>query len=247
MQVPRLVDCISTAIDKICESTDFIPIIGLSGPQGSGKTTALNALYKKSTKRIAILGIDDFYLTKAERIDLAKAVSPLCKTRGSAGTHDITLIEKTLESLMSATPSTRTPLICFDKVHDVYRFTFEPAGALEITNEYSGLAVAPAHLYRLRRSLACMPHVLNLAQWRIIMTKYEPPPFAAYVGIDWADKKHDLCIQVPADGTQEFKVIPHRANSMDEWLHSLYERVNGPIAVRHRTDQGSAGFCTSKI
>jgi transposase len=122
--------------------------------------------------------------------------------------------------------------------HDVYRFTFEPAGALEVTNEYSGLAVASAHLYRFRRSLACMPHVLNLAQWRIIVTKYEPPPFAAYVGIDWADKKHDLCIQIPAEGTQEFEVIPHRANSIDEWLRSLYERVNGPIAIAIELTKG---------
>jgi len=30
---------------------------------------------------------------------------------------------------------------------DVHRFGFESAGALEIDNEYSGLAVAPAHLY----------------------------------------------------------------------------------------------------
>jgi len=30
---------------------------------------------------------------------------------------------------------------------DVYGFGFESAGALEIVNEYSGLAVAPAHLY----------------------------------------------------------------------------------------------------
>ena len=40
---------------------------------------------------------------------------------------------------------------------DVYRFTFESAGALEIINEYSGLAVAPAHLYRFRRSQAACP------------------------------------------------------------------------------------------
>jgi hypothetical protein len=30
---------------------------------------------------------------------------------------------------------------------DVYRFSFESASALEIDNEYSGLAVALAHLY----------------------------------------------------------------------------------------------------
>ena len=30
------------------------------------------------------------------------------------------------------------------QTHDVYRFDFESAGALEFVNEYSGLAVAPA-------------------------------------------------------------------------------------------------------
>jgi len=118
MQAITIADCLSIAIDKLCETKDHIPIIGLSGPQGAGKTTALNTLYKNSAKRIATLGIDDFYLTKAERIDLAKVVSPLCKTRGPAGTHDIKLIESTLESLVSAKPNTRTPLISFDKVSD---------------------------------------------------------------------------------------------------------------------------------
>ena len=30
---------------------------------------------------------------------------------------------------------------------DVFRFNFEPAGAFEVTNEHSGLAAKPAHLY----------------------------------------------------------------------------------------------------
>jgi len=33
------------------------------------------------------------------------------------------------------------------QTYDVYRFGFESAGVLEIDNEYSGLAVAPTHLY----------------------------------------------------------------------------------------------------
>jgi hypothetical protein len=121
---------------------------------------------------------------------------------------------------------------------DACLFTFESAGALEITNEYSGLAVTPAHLYCYRRSQACMPHVLNLAQWRNIMGKYEPLPFSAYVGIDWADRKHDLCIQIPAEGSQEFEVIPHQANSIDAWLRSLHKRVGGPIAVAIELTRG---------
>jgi hypothetical protein len=85
----------------------------------------------------------------------------------------------------------------FTPTRDVHRFGFESAGALEITNEYSGLAVAPAHLYCFRRSQACMPHHFNLAYWRIVMEQKQSEPFAAYVGLDWADAKHDVCIQLP--------------------------------------------------
>ena len=63
-------------------------------------------------------------------------------------------------------------------------------------------------------------------------------PFAAYVGIDWADKKHDLCIEIPAEGTQEFDVIPHRINLIDQWVRSLYARVKGPIAVAIELTRG---------
>lgn len=117
-QVVTVSDCLLRAIDHICDRQSTIPIIGLSGPQGAGKTTALSGLYNKSTKRIATLGIDDFYLTKAQRIDLAKVISPLSKTRGPAGTHDIKLIKKTIESLVSAEANTLTSLIRFDKASD---------------------------------------------------------------------------------------------------------------------------------
>ena len=46
------------------------------------------------------------------------------------------------------------------QTHDVYRFGFEPVGALGINNEYSGLAVASALLYCFRRPQACMPLLL---------------------------------------------------------------------------------------
>ena len=41
---------------------------------------------------------------------------------------------------------------------DVHSFSFESAGVLEIDNEYSGLAVAPAFLYCLRRSQEPCPY-----------------------------------------------------------------------------------------
>ena len=70
------------------------------------------------------------------------------------------------------------------------------------------------------------------------MRKPDEPPFAAYVGIDWADKKHDFCIEIPAERTQEFDVIPHRINLIDQWVRTLYARVKGPIAVAVELTRG---------
>jgi hypothetical protein len=69
---------------------------------------------------------------------------------------------------------------------DVHRFGFESAGALEIINEYSGLAVAPAHLYCFRRSQAGMPHTFNLAHGRDVMREERLSQYTAYIGLVWA-------------------------------------------------------------
>ena len=37
-----------------------------------------------------------------------------------------------------------------------------------------------------------------------------PPPFAAFIGIDWADKKHDVCLHVPGQKKRERSVLEHR-------------------------------------
>ena len=33
--------------------------------------------------------------------------------------------------------------------------------------------------------------------------------FAAFVGIDWADRKHDVCLLPAGASTPEFSVLPH--------------------------------------
>ena len=40
--------------------------------------------------------------------------------------------------------------------------------------------------------------------------------FAAYVGIDWADRKHDICLQAADDDRREFDCIPHQVTRIDE-------------------------------
>jgi hypothetical protein len=59
---------------------------------------------------------------------------------------------------------------------DVHRFGFESAGALEIVNEYSGLAVAPAHLYCLRRAQAGMSLGTKVSRWEANNESLRSPP-----------------------------------------------------------------------
>jgi transposase len=121
---------------------------------------------------------------------------------------------------------------------DVYRFAFGSAGALEIANEYSGLAVAPAHLYCFRRSHACMPHYFNLTYWRDVMREQEAIFYSAYVGIDWADSKHDVCVQQAKSNAREFDVIQHRTEAIDTWVKGLHRRYGGTIAVAVELSKG---------
>ena len=36
--------------------------------------------------------------------------------------------------------------------------------------------------------------------------------FTAYVGIDWADLKHDICVQATGGQQREFDCIPHQVD-----------------------------------
>jgi D-glycerate 3-kinase len=53
----------------------------------------------------ANLSLDDLYLTRAERVELAQRVHPLLRTRGVPGTHDIALGLSVLDDLARAGPT----------------------------------------------------------------------------------------------------------------------------------------------
>ncbi len=56
--------------------------------------------------------------------------------------------------------------------------------------------------------------------------------FAAFVGIDWADEKHDVCLKQANSTILEYRVLPHSPESIDEWARTLRRRFSGkPIAV----------------
>lgn len=91
--------------------------LGIAGAQGSGKST-LAAAWAKADPRVAHFSLDDVYLTTAARKALAEKVSPLLRTRGAPGTHDLDLAKRTILQLEAARGRDRTPLPRFDKVAD---------------------------------------------------------------------------------------------------------------------------------
>ena len=96
-------------------------IFGISGGQGAGKSTlcaAVTAQLAARGLRCVTLGLDDFYLPQQARVKLAQEISPLCRTRGVPGTHDVTLLQDALDSLRSAGPRQHTALPAFSKSHD---------------------------------------------------------------------------------------------------------------------------------
>lgn len=96
-------------------------LVAVSGCQGSGKTTLCAylcaCLQAQYGLRALSLSLDDFYLTRARRRQLGAAVHPLLATRGVPGTHDMGLLNTTLDALMASGPDP-VPVPRFDKARD---------------------------------------------------------------------------------------------------------------------------------
>ncbi|MBT8444335.1 MAG: phosphoribulokinase, partial [Gammaproteobacteria bacterium] len=97
-------------------------LLGINGAQGSGKSTLADfmamALADNAGWTVAVMSIDDFYLTKSEREWLGERVHPLLATRGVPGTHDLRLLDETLSALRELRAGDTLRLPRFDKARD---------------------------------------------------------------------------------------------------------------------------------
>ena len=63
--------------------------------------------------------------------------------------------------------------------------------------------------------------------------------FAAYVGIDWADQKHDICLQEAGSRRVESLQLDHQPDSISNWVSQLRQRFRGkPIAIALEQKRG---------
>ena len=55
--------------------------------------------------------------------------------------------------------------------------------------------------------------------------------FSAFIGIDWADAKHDVCVQAADGEHRELLRIAHKVEQIDQWVQLMIQRYGGPMAV----------------
>jgi D-glycerate 3-kinase len=113
-------------------------VVGLSGPQGCGKSTLAAAIVAGARARgrsAAALSIDDLYLTRDEQIALAARHpgNPYLEHRGYPGTHDVGLGASTLRALRGAGASDVVPLPSYDKSAHAGRGDRRPRSAWPVT------------------------------------------------------------------------------------------------------------------
>lgn len=114
----RALDATAQAFDGWLSGCRRPLVVGVCGAQGSGKSTLSRHLSERIEARggrVAVLSIDDLYLSRKVRAQLAAEVHPLFATRGVPGTHDVALGLSVVDALRAGR-AVRLPR--FDKSTD---------------------------------------------------------------------------------------------------------------------------------
>lgn len=64
--------------------------------------------------------------------------------------------------------------------------------------------------------------------------------FAAYIGLDWADQHHDICLQEAGSRQTEATRIEHQPETLVAWVTQLRQRFQGrPVAIALEQSRGA--------
>lgn len=67
-----------------------------------------------------------------------------------------------------------------------------------------------------------------------------PKQFAAFVGLDWADQKHDLCLSTAGSEKVEYSVLEQSPEAIEQWAGGLRKRFDGqPVAICVEQSRGA--------
>ena len=90
------------------------------------------------------------------------------------------------------------------------------------------------------------PWFPTLPLWSDFMNSQSNDSFTAYVGVDWADTKHDVCVQGAGSSEREFGCIQHQVDDIQQWVLALHKRFGGPIAIAVELAKGPIVYALQK-
>ncbi len=74
-----------------------------------------------------------------------------------------------------------------------------------------------------------------------------PQPFAALIGIDWANAKHDICLRAAGSNAFEHRVLKHSPEAIEAWVRELRRRFGTQsIAIAVELDKGPLVYALQK-
>jgi len=85
-----------------------------------------------------------------------------------------------------------------------------------------------------------MKKVRTDSQPREAAAATSPAPFAAFIGVDWADAKHDVSLRAADADVCERSVVAHTPEALHAWAQSLRARFGGrPVALAVEQSRGA--------
>ncbi len=112
-----------------------------------------------------------------------------------------------------------------------YVFASNPLVRLRSSTNTQGLPSHRLAIFASQNSSNARPTLLLYHFGRYIMNSLTHQDYTAFIGIDWADTKHDICLQPANSEQREFGQFPHTVNGIEEWSSTMHQRFGGTIAV----------------
>lgn len=169
-------------------------IIGITGAQGTGKSTLAAQLAKQLSAQgrpTAIVSLDDYYLNRAQRRQLARQVHPLLAQRGVPGTHRI---EQALLDAHNFLQGKAVAWPRFDKALDEPGSPCMPQTAELLLVEGWCLGLAPQSERALQEPINTLEHQQDAdGRWRRYVNQQLTTAYADY----WQLLKPLIWLQAP--------------------------------------------------
>jgi D-glycerate 3-kinase len=172
---------IETLWFKRISQVKFPAVIGISGAQGTGKTTLAGLLVQYAHEQgvqAAAVSLDDYYLSQQQRSHLALNIHPLFSRRGMPGTHRVL---QAIDDAVAVLEGQTVSLPQFDKALDQPAAPKEPQQLSLLIVEGWCLGLIPQSIEQLRLPYNQFESTEDLAAvWRVAVNQFLATDYPHY-------------------------------------------------------------------